>query len=365
MRNPRRVNGRRAGGWVLLGALALVAADPAGVSAQQATSLLPPDGAAARADADRAASWRLLAGADLADEPPGDVPASTPAADAPGNPGPLGGGVPAPADDAGLLENLSLFLGLTGSKGPEDLGINANFGFRTAVNWGFPVLEPYGLGVQAGTSLNYSRTAVRVLRAIDGTRDRFENFSTVGLFQRSPWGVNWGLVYDFVDERYYSHFDLGQWRGQVGYDVTANDEAGLWGAWREHGDGASVGNAAFALRPILQGNLFWRHTWGIEAQTRFWLGVAEGHGRFIYLAPGQPPVHHPVVFGADLYVPLTDSLAIFGEANFITPNDSGTVAASLGVVFYPGGGARRASRSRFAPLLPLANNPTFATDLQQ
>jgi hypothetical protein len=309
---------------------------PAGASAQQPTSPAP-------ADSDQAAPWQPLAGPDLADAPLACA---------------------APAADTGLADNLSLLLGLTGSKGPEDLGINANFGLRTAVNWGAPVWEQYGLGAQLGTSLNYSQNAVRVLRTISGTHDRVENFSTAGLFQRSNVGVNWGLVYDFVDERYYSNFNLGQWRGQVGYDLTADDEVGLWGAWREHGDSTTVGGLDVSLRPILQGNLFWRHVWRNEIDTRLWVGVAEEHGRFVFVAPGQPTVHHPVVFGAEVYVPLNDYLALFGEANFITPNDSGTVTATFGVAFYPGASAARTARSCFAPLLPLANNPSFATDLR-
>jgi hypothetical protein len=272
---------------------------------------------------------------------------------------------PAPAEHAGWADNLALYLGLNGSKGPEDLGINANFGFRTAVNWGLPVWQEYGLGVQVGSALNYSRTAVRVLRSVDGTRDRWENFSTGGVFQRAPCGINWGLVYDFVDERYYSSLTLGQWRGQVGYNLTDNDEVGAWGAWREHSDAAAVAGEAFSLEPILQGNLFWRHTWPNEAVTRIWVGVAEEHGRFLLVAPGESPVHHPVVFGADIYVPLNDYISLYGEANFITPNDSGTVTAFFGFAFYPGGGAKAASRSRFAPYLPLANNPSFAIDLRQ
>jgi hypothetical protein len=265
----------------------------------------------------------------------------------------------------GLLDNFSAFLGLDGSKGPEDLGINANFGFRGAVNWGYPIVESYGLGVQLGTAINYSSTAVRVLRSVTGTTDRTQSFTTVGLFQRSGHGVNWGVGYDFLFEDYYEDFHLGQWRGQVGYDIGANDEVGVWGALRDRGASATVADFDLQLRPITQGNLFWRHVWSNETVSRVWVGVAEEHGRFLLVAPGNTPVHHPVVFGADVYVPLTACLALFGEANFITPNDTGTVTATFGFAFYPGATAKTAGRSRFAPLLPLSNNPTFAVDLRQ
>jgi hypothetical protein len=76
-----------------------------------------------------------------------------------------------------------------------------------------------------------------------------------------------------------------------------------------------------------------------------------------------PAVRNAFVYGADLQMPLNNWIAIYGEANFITPASSGTVDAYLGFVFYPGGGARNALQKRFAPLLPTASNTSFAVDL--
>src|SRR5262249_39498425 len=121
----------------------------------------------------------------------------------------------------------------------------------------------------------------------------------------------------------------------------------------------------FHQRPISQANLYWRRIWPNEAVTRAWVGIADRHDQFILVLPGHRTLHHPVVFGADLFVPLTDRLALFGEANFITPNDTGTVTATLGFAWHFGGTAKHQARSRFAPLLPVANNPTFAVDLER
>ena len=65
-------------------------------------------------------------------------------------------------------------------------------------------MEQYGLGAQAGTALNYSQNAVRVLKLVDGVTDDLQSFTTIGLFQRSPVGVNWGVVFDFRDRRLLS-----------------------------------------------------------------------------------------------------------------------------------------------------------------
>jgi hypothetical protein len=264
-----------------------------------------------------------------------------------------------------LVENLSVFLGLDGAKGPDDLGINANFGLRSHVNWGYPIWERYGLGVQLGTAINYSPSAVKVLEAINGTNERTQSFTTVGLFQRTDCGLKWGVVYDFLFEHYYQEIGLGQWRGQAGYEFRPADEAGAWFTIPDHGDHASVGKTDFGLEPIWQGNLYYRHTWSSQVDTRFWVGLAQRHSKFNLVLPGNTPVHDAFVFGADLQVPLNDWLALFGEANFITPNDTGTVTATLGVAVYPGTKAAGASHRRFAPLLPVANNPSFAVDVDR
>ncbi len=263
----------------------------------------------------------------------------------------------------GCFDDLSLFFGFDGSKGPEDLGVNANFGLRGAFNWGLPIWESHGLGVQVGSAVNYANNTLRVLKSVNGTTDRVQSFTTVGLFQRTDFGLNWGVGYDFLAEDYYRSLTFGQWRGQIGHQIGPNNEVGVWTAIRSFGDSARVAGQSFGLKPITQGNLFWRHIWGNETVTRVWVGLAEEHGRFVLGAPANSAVHHPFVFGADLYVPLTDHFALFGEANFITPNDTGTVTATLGIAFYPGGRAKNTARSRYAPLLPAANNPTFAIDV--
>jgi hypothetical protein len=264
-----------------------------------------------------------------------------------------------------FLENLSVFGGLDGSKGPEDLGITADFGIRTGVNWGYPLWEELGLGIQAGTALNYSLSATKVLESIDGTHDRTQSFTTLGLFQRSQCGVNWGVVYDFLYEDYYQNLFLGQWRGQISYAPNDANEVGVWAALADHGDGASVAGVPFSLKPITQVNLFYRHTWTLGAETGFWVGWADEHSKFVYVLPGMKPVFNAVVFGADLQVPLNRWLAIYGEANFVTPNDTGTVTAILGFAFYPGGQAAAATRSRFSPLLSLGGNTNFEVDARR
>jgi hypothetical protein len=274
---------------------------------------------------------------------------------------PLHGGHP--RED--LFDNLSLFLGVDGSKQPQDLGINAHLGGRFGVNLGFPLLRDLGIGGQLGTALNYSNNAVHVLDQIGGSHDRWQSFTTVGLFQRTAWGFDWGVAYDFLAERYFDNFYLGLWRGQVGYALGACDEVGMWLTVGDRGDHGALLGTPIHLQPLTQANLFWCHTWASMAQTTVWMGMAERHGQTVFVFPRDSETKNVFVYGAQLHVPLNDRLAIFGAANFITPADTGTVDAYLGFAFYPGGGARHIQQQQFAPLFPVANNPTFAVDLRR
>jgi len=263
------------------------------------------------------------------------------------------------------LDNLYFFGGLDGSKQPQDLGINANMGGRLSLNWGAPLLEEWGLGMQAGFAWSFADAAVQVLPRLEGTDERNQYFMTLGLMERTDFGLNISGGYDFLWEDYYDRFLFGQWRGRVGYELTSNDEAGAWFTIADRGDSGTVLGLPVHLRPISQVNAFWRHTWSSGGWTTLWLGAAQKHGKFVLVLPDDPPVQNAFVYGADLHLPLNNWLAVFGEANFITPPDSGTVDAYLGIVLYPGGGAFTAQRRKFNPLMQVASNPTFAVDLSR
>lgn len=262
-------------------------------------------------------------------------------------------------------ENLSFFVGLDGSKQPQDLGVNAHMGGRAHMNIGFALQEELGIGMQLGTGINYHDFAVGAVEAIEGTGERFQSFTTIGVFQRTAGSWKWGFAYDFLAENYYEGINLSQWRGTVSRELTDNDEFGVWFTVSDRGDSATFNTTPVFLETIGQANAFWRHTWASGAETSFWIGAAEPHGEEIILFPVADPTGVQIVYGADLHVPLNDRLAIFGEANFITPSDSGTVDAYLGMIYYPWGDAPSGRSRCFAPLLPVANNPTFSVDLRR
>lgn len=272
---------------------------------------------------------------------------------------------PGAGQQGGRFDNLSLFVGPDGSKQPQDLGINANMGIRFAANLGLPLHERSNLGMQVGMAVNLSDAAVHVLDQVEGTSRRTQTYLTLGVFQRTTQKWNWGAGYDVLFQNYYDSFQLGQWRGQVGYSLTDRNEVGAWFAKSAQGSDGEMGGTPVRLDSISQINGYTRITWTNWAQTAVWVGVASGHHNVVWVFPDNSRDSHTLVYGADLFVPLSDRFALTGAANFLTPTSTGTVDAYLGVAFYPGKGAFRAVRNTFAPLLSVANNPSFSVNLQR
>ena len=262
-----------------------------------------------------------------------------------------------------LFENLRLFVGLDGSKQPQDLGINANMGVRLAVNAGVPLVRSHGVGVQVGAALNLSDAAVHVLDQVSSTSRRTQTFATIGVFQqRSAFG--WALAYDHLHERYFDTFTLAQIRGEVSARVSGHDElgSGFTGPIR-HATAMAPG-AAVRLDPIGQLTGFERHEWASGAVTTIWAGAASRHHNVVLVFDDNSEDRHVVVYGARLDLPLNERLRITGSGNFLTPTATGTVDAYLGVTYSP---HRRSSpsRSSFAPPIEVTNNPEFPVDLRR
>jgi hypothetical protein len=269
------------------------------------------------------------------------------------------------ASHSSIFENLSVFAGLDGSKQPQDLGINANMGLRLSANWGFPVADAVNLGAQIGAAYNASDAAVHVLDQIEGTSRRTQTYVTAGLFQHPTEKLHWGMAYDLLFQHYYDDFTLGQWRGQVGYDLARSNEVGVWFTKKAQGEDGTMGDTAVHLDPISQVNAYTKITWAMQAQTTVWVGVARGHHNVVWVFPDNSRSENVLVYGADLQLPLNDRFAVMGAANFLTPTSTGTVDAYLGLTFYPGRGAMRASRSRYAPVSTVANSPTMPVNLRR
>lgn len=261
--------------------------------------------------------------------------------------------------------NGSVFGGLDGSKQPQDFGVNAHFGGRVGGNLGVSLLDDEGLGAQIGLGFNFSDNAVKVLEVVGEAEHRNQLFLTTGIFQRTDSGLVWAAAYDFLWQDYYSNTSLGQFRGLLGLELNDCDEVGVWGTLRGHTDDATVAGVPIELNSIDMINAYWKHRWEFGAETMFWVGVTGGHGEEVLLLGKQSPVENSFVFGAAINLPLNESWAITGQANFLLPADTGTVDSFLGLTHFFGGARTTKQTGRFRPVLPVANNSYFPVDLSR
>ncbi|MGL4460638.1 MAG: DUF6666 family protein, partial [Planctomycetia bacterium] len=203
------------------------------------------------------------------------------------------------------FDTLSVFGGLEASRQPQDLGINANFGGTFAANWGLPLAPSLGVGAQVGVGVNLSKAGVKVLRVVEGTTDRVQTFTTLGLFRRTE-GWYAAAAYDFQFSNYFATTTTGQVRAETAVNFGVRDEIGLWGTLATQGDDVEVLGRQFQLQPISQINVFWNHVWKTGAETRFWLGVAGQHGVDIVSLPDTARSDPAITFGLQVFAPLDD-----------------------------------------------------------
>jgi hypothetical protein len=117
------------------------------------------------------------------------------------------------------------------------------------------------------------------------------------------------------------------------------------------------------LRTINQASVYWRRFYDTGVQGSLWLGIADEHGESNAVTGPSKATDESFVMGADVLAPLSSRFAIYGETNLMMPADTGTVDAFMALAWYPGGSARRARRTRFGALLPVAAGTSFSIDL--
>ncbi|NNJ25197.1 DUF6666 family protein [Alienimonas chondri] len=274
--------------------------------------------------------------------------------------------LPPPVVAGDWAETLTLFGGISGSKQPQDLGVNAHFGGRLAANYGFALVDAANLGAQIGVAGTYQDDAVRVFESVAVDTDRGQLFTTAGLFQKNElW--NWSLVYDALYQDQWDRSTLTQFRGRVGVNMTARDEIGVWGTKNDRGEEGVVAplDLPVRLQAISQLNLFWRHQYESGAYTTIWGGVSEGHEEMTLVATDDRHLSTAPVFGADFRAPLNDYCSLYGEANFVLPADTGSVDSFLGIDIHPAGVAKCYRKLKYAPILRPAGSPSFVVDARR
>jgi len=258
------------------------------------------------------------------------------------------------------FKDLSVWGGVQGFRGPRDFAngrSDSNFGFHQGINVSgrapllgllFPQLS-YQLGYQAVQSrLNGTATS---------TEDRSQQFVTAGFFRRVNTGIQFGLVWDMLQDDLDTDIDLHQLRYEVSLKSPQGREIGFFGT-----NSTNDALSSFGAVPVLtlyetvdQYALFIRWVFGNGYESRLWGGATnDGEG----------------LFGGEFNAPLSSRWTVQSGFNYlITDQPNGLTGVSeeswnigINLVWHLGKTARRGYRSPYRPMFAVADNGWMFVD---
>lgn len=256
------------------------------------------------------------------------------------------------------FDKFEFFAGADGFTGPLNRGEGGSFGFHEGVNWGSPVPCSEFLSMQIGGQAIQS-----TFSGSDITdEDRRQFFVTAGLFRRVDWGLQGGVVIDFMhDEWYYEAIDPTQLRAELSWVFPRGHELGVWAT---HGINNATGESTIQTSPTTSITLTegWRSTDIYAAFYRRQFAECGASGRIF---AGITDSSDGLV-GADFNVPISESWAVRSDFAFLIPTEGRQQAGnvdeswnlSIGLVWYPGCRTAR-SKDYHRPLFNVANNGSF------
>jgi len=256
------------------------------------------------------------------------------------------------------LDNLEISAGAHGFTGPVNRGQTASFGFHSGFNWGIPIdLLGGGLAAQLGLNGNFSNFS-----GAEFTDDkRNQLFVTGGLFRRVDWGLQGGVVFDYLHDDWYATYDVTQIRGELSWVYPCTHELGFWFTTSTRKDTALStfsGNLGTATEVFEGTDLYaffyrFRATDYAGATARVyagWTGDSDG------------------LIGADVRLPISCDWAVEGTFTYLVPEEAaGTVGrghaqeswnVAVGIVWYPGTQTSYGN-NYFRPLMRAADNGSF------
>ncbi|MBM4092600.1 MAG: hypothetical protein FJ276_24755 [Planctomycetes bacterium] len=262
-----------------------------------------------------------------------------------------------------LLNNAEFFAGTQGYTGPANRGETGSFGFHYGANWGAPVpcLPCSMLGMQIGyrgTSSNYSGAS-----STPDTRN--QSFLTAGLFRRVDWGLQGGVVFDFMRDHWYHDLSVTQLRGELSWVFPQCHELGFWFASGTRSNTVETSLAVNGQTTTVVEEFEPTDLYAFFYRRRFEC-LGGGYGRFFAGFSGASEG----LIGGDFKLPLTPNWAVQTGFTYLIPKDGNHQVAyaeeawNLGVtlVWYPG--CRKAvGNDYYRPLFDVADNGTFITRL--
>jgi hypothetical protein len=261
-----------------------------------------------------------------------------------------------------MLARTEFYQGVASFSGPVNRGGTGSFGVEGGANLGAPLLgSVYGLGWQAGVGGTLAN-----LNGSNFTHDeRRQFFATAGFFRRVDWGLQGGLVVDYLHEDWYANANLAQLRGEVSWVLPEGNDFGFWFTSGNGDDSVTATLQEGTALPTTSSEhwevnnlyaLFARRSFGNNAHGRVFAGWTSGSDGLL---------------GGDFSIPFSDNWALRSAVTYVLPQEGELAGGheqeswNLGIqlVYFPYCGATD-GHDYYRPLFNVANNGVLMVERQ-
>ncbi|QEG42274.1 DUF6666 family protein [Roseimaritima ulvae] len=264
------------------------------------------------------------------------------------------------------------FAGVQGFTGPPNFAAGdllgdrsgaGSFGFHEGFNEGRS-LRPL-LGIDWAAQFGLRATQNNIEKTPFSSDQRNQIFLTAGLSRRVDYGLQVGVVFDYLNDDWYYHADLGQVRGELSWKTGTCHELGyrFMGGVTNSSSATRLIDAAGAtqvgtlsLVATDQHRIFYRRDLGGDGSFDAFLGTTDSED---------------TLMGLTVNTPLRGRWGLRGGFVFLNPGDkTNTFGAheeswnvSMSVVWRPGGKTGKCD-GYYKPLFDVADNGSFMVDTQ-
>lgn len=260
----------------------------------------------------------------------------------------------------GIFSNADYRVGVQGFKNPMNRDQDGSFGFHGGVNLGMP-LSRLSCGLFSGQiGINSVQSNFSGSSFTDQGRNQL--FVTSGIFRRVDYGLQGGMVYDYLQDEWYSNTGLSQLRGELSWVYQSGN---VFGFRFTHGLATDQGNSV--LLDVAGNRTVVSESWRANDTYRFFFRktICDGEGYLDFTAGYTE--EDQTLLAVDFNTPIRGMMRFYGGFTYLLPeqnilsrvNSEETWNVQMGLQFSP---YKRRGYCRYnIPMFDVADNGSFQT----
>lgn len=260
----------------------------------------------------------------------------------------------------GIFSNGDYRVGVHGFKNPINRDQDGSFGFHGGVNLGMP-LSRLSCGLFSGQiGINSVQSNFSGSSFTDQGRNQL--FVTTGIFRRVDYGLQGGMVYDYLQDEWYANVGISQLRGELSWVYQSGNTFGFRFA---HGLATDTGNGLLVDEGGNQTVV--TESWRANDTYRFFFRklICDGEGYLDFTAGYTE--EDQTLFAIDFNTPIRGMMRFYGGFTYLLPeqnilartNSEETWNVMMGLQFSP---YKRRGYCRYnVPMFDVADNGSFQT----